>query len=74
MFSREINTMITSHVTCGSHGVLRWDIETGAHETILVAPPGQTLTNLHVVRDEESSTGWKLTVGPFPGSETVPTW
>ena len=34
----------------------------------------KTLTNLRVVRDEESSTGWKLTVGPFPGWETVPTW
>jgi WD40 repeat protein len=34
----------------------------------------KTLTNLRVVRDEESSTGWKLEVGPFPGWETVPTW
>ena len=30
--------------------------------------------NLRDVRDEESSTGWKLEVGPFPGWETVPTW
>jgi WD40 repeat protein len=34
----------------------------------------KTLTNLRVVRDETSSTGWKLEVGPFPGWETVPTW
>ena len=34
----------------------------------------KTLTNLRVVRDEESATGWKLTVGPFPGWETVPSW
>jgi len=34
----------------------------------------KTLTNLRVVRDEESSTGWKLTRDPFPGWETVPTW
>jgi len=34
----------------------------------------RTLTNLRVVRDEESSTGWKLTRGPFPDWETVPTW
>ncbi len=34
----------------------------------------KTLTNLRVVRDSESSTGWKLEVGPFPGWETVPTW
>jgi len=34
----------------------------------------KTLTNLRVVRDQDSSTGWKLEVGPFPGWETVPTW
>ena len=34
----------------------------------------KTLTNLRAVRDEESSTGWKVEVGPFPGWETVPTW
>jgi WD40 repeat protein len=34
----------------------------------------KTLTNLRVVRDEESSAGWTLEVGPFPGWETVPTW
>jgi hypothetical protein len=34
----------------------------------------KTLTNLRVVRDGESATGWKLEVGPFPGWETVPTW
>jgi WD40 repeat protein len=33
-----------------------------------------SLTNLRAVRDEESSTGWKIEVGPFPGWETVPTW
>jgi WD40 repeat protein len=34
----------------------------------------KTLTNLRVVRDEESSTGWKVAYDPFPGWETVPTW
>jgi WD40 repeat protein len=34
----------------------------------------KTLTNLRVVRDEKSSTGWKLTHYPFPGWETVPSW
>jgi WD40 repeat protein len=34
----------------------------------------KTLTNLRVVRDEESTTGWKLEAGPFPGWETVPEW
>jgi WD40 repeat protein len=34
----------------------------------------KTLTNLRVVRDEESATGWKLTHDRFPGWETVPSW
>ncbi|HSN57158.1 MAG TPA: hypothetical protein VLT32_20995, partial [Candidatus Sulfomarinibacteraceae bacterium] len=34
----------------------------------------RSLTNLRAVRDEESSTGWSIEVGPFPGWETVPTW
>jgi WD40 repeat protein len=34
----------------------------------------KTLTNLRIVRDDESATGWKLEVGPFPGWDTVPTW
>jgi WD40 repeat protein len=34
----------------------------------------KTLTNLRVVRDADSSTGWKLELGPFPGWETVPEW
>jgi WD40 repeat protein len=34
----------------------------------------KTLTNLRVVRDEESPSGWKLTHDPFPGWETVPEW
>jgi WD40 repeat protein len=33
-----------------------------------------TLTNLRVVRDPTSSTGWKLDIGPFPGWKDVPTW
>jgi serine/threonine protein kinase/WD40 repeat protein len=32
------------------------------------------LTNLRVVRDPSSSTGWKVDVGPFPGWKDVPTW
>jgi len=34
----------------------------------------ETLTNLRVVRDEESATGWKVEIGPFPGWATVPEW
>ncbi len=32
------------------------------------------LTNLRVVRDPSSATGWKTEVGPFPGWKDVPTW
>jgi hypothetical protein len=31
-------------------------------------------TNLQVVEDEASATGYKLAIGPFPGWEDVPTW
>jgi len=33
-----------------------------------------TLTNLRVVRDPASSTGWKLDIGPFQGWKDMPTW
>jgi WD40 repeat protein len=33
-----------------------------------------SLTNLRAVRDPESSTGWKIDIGPFPGWKEVPTW
>jgi WD40 repeat protein len=33
-----------------------------------------SLTNLRVARDKESSTGWKVEVGPFPGWSEVPEW
>jgi WD40 repeat protein len=33
-----------------------------------------SFTNLRVVRDENSPTGWKQEIGPFPGWETVPEW
>jgi len=31
-------------------------------------------TNLRAVRDEESSTGWTIEIGPFPGWAEVPEW
>jgi WD40 repeat protein len=34
----------------------------------------RSLTNLRVVEDETSSTGYRLSVGPFPGWEKVPNW
>jgi len=33
-----------------------------------------SLTNLRVVEDPESSTGWKVEAGPFPGWKEVPKW
>jgi len=33
-----------------------------------------SLTNLRAVRDPESSTGWTIDLGPFPGWRQVPTW
>jgi WD40 repeat protein len=34
----------------------------------------KSLTNVRVVRDPESPTGWDTEIGPFPGWETVPSW
>jgi WD40 repeat protein len=34
----------------------------------------KALTNLRAVRDAESSTGWKIEIGPFPGWAEVPEW
>ena len=34
----------------------------------------KTLTNLRVVHDPDSATGWSLEVGPFPGWDMVPSW
>ena len=34
----------------------------------------KSLTNLRAVRDPESSTGWSIELGPFPGWKDVPTW
>jgi hypothetical protein len=34
----------------------------------------RALTNLQVVPDEASPTGYKLDIGPFPGWKDVPTW
>ena len=32
------------------------------------------LTNVQVVEDEASPTGYKVEIGPFPGWQTAPTW
>ena len=34
----------------------------------------KTLTNLRAVRDLNSTTGWTIELGPFPGWAVVPEW
>jgi WD40 repeat protein len=34
----------------------------------------RSLTNIRAVRDPEDSTGWRITLDPFPGWEEVPGW
>jgi hypothetical protein len=34
----------------------------------------RALTNLQVVEDPASPTGYKLGIGPFPGWKDVPNW
>jgi hypothetical protein len=34
----------------------------------------RALTNLQVVEDKASATGYKLEIGPFPGWKDVPMW
>ncbi|MEJ2084597.1 MAG: hypothetical protein P8Y44_02830 [Acidobacteriota bacterium] len=33
----------------------------------------RSMTNVYLAEDEESSTGWKVDTGPFPGWEEIPT-
>jgi WD40 repeat protein len=47
-------------------------LHTLPHDELIAAL--HSLTNLRVVRDEESSTGWKVEIGPFPGWAEVPEW
>jgi WD40 repeat protein len=65
----------------GAEGTLRlWPmpdlskppLHTLPHEELIAKLKG--LTNLRAVRDPESSTGWKIEVGPFPGWAEVPEW
>ncbi|MGD8440661.1 MAG: WD40 repeat domain-containing protein, partial [Holophagae bacterium] len=52
--------------------VTRTPLHTLPHHELLARL--DELTNLRAVRDPESSTGWTLEIGPFPGWETVPRW
>ena len=66
--------------TCGDGTIRLWPMPDLSKPPLHTLPQEEliaklkTQTNLRVVRDEESTTGWQLTVGPFPGWETVPTW
>jgi WD40 repeat protein len=43
-----------------------------SHEEILERI--RSLTNLRVVPDESSGTGYRVEIGPFPGWKTLHTW
>jgi WD40 repeat protein len=47
-------------------------LHTLPHEELLAKL--DALTNLRVVRDPSSPTGWREEIGPFPGWKDVPTW
>jgi hypothetical protein len=47
-------------------------LHTLAHDELLAKL--RTLTNLRVVRDPDSETGWGWGLDPFPGWEEVPAW
>ena len=34
----------------------------------------RSLTTLRPIRDETSSTGWSIHIGPFPGWKAMPEW
>ena len=66
--------------TGGSHSIRLWPMPDLSKPPLHTLPRAEliaklkTLTNVRVVRDEKSSTGWTLTHEPFQGWETVPTW
>jgi hypothetical protein len=52
--------------------VLKPPLHTLPHAELLARL--DTWTNLRVVADPTSPTGWKLEVGPFPGWKDEPKW
>jgi WD40 repeat protein len=50
----------------------RAPLHTAAHAELMRRL--DSLTNLRVVPDAASATGWKLDVGPFPGWQDLPRW
>jgi WD40 repeat protein len=47
-------------------------LNTLSHEELIARL--KTLTNLRVVPDADSATGYRFDLDPFPGWETIPTW
>ena len=47
-------------------------LHTLAHDELMTKL--RALTNLQVVEDAASPTGYRLDIGPFPGWKDVPTW
>ena len=52
--------------------VTRTPFHRRSHEEVLATL--RSWTNLRAVADAQSSTGWTLRAGPFPGWEQLPTW
>ena len=52
--------------------VMKPPLHTLSHAELLARL--DALTNLRVVRDSASTTGWREEIGPFPGWKDVPTW
>ena len=50
----------------------RVPLNTLSHEDLIARL--KTLTNLRVVPDADSATGYRFDLDPFPGWETVPEW
>ena len=68
-------------VSAGLDGTLRlWPMPDPVKSPLHTLPHDEliaklkSLTNLRVVRDQDSATGWTLTHEPSPGWETVPVW
>jgi WD40 repeat protein len=67
--------------TAGQDGSVRiWPVPDLSKPPIQALPYQELLaaldsfTNLRAVRDEGSSSGWRVQLGPFPGWETAPAW
>jgi WD40 repeat protein len=64
--------------TLKEHAIRLWPIPEGEpfhtlpHEELLERL--RALTNIRVVKDEESQSGYRIDYAEFPGWETVPTW